>query len=291
MKVPAHITSQTNNSNRTMQKNIVANQFDDADESSVEYQWDRLVPNHITPNHIPSHVPSYQSGSSYHQQLVSQHLLLQNPTPFVNTYGSCYKNPNIRDAMSVVSSDSNDEKQPITTSLSHKTIDVKLGNSSVSDDSSVENDDTPSIPSDVTENDVLCGRGKGANNFVGNRRFRDIVMRYRALYSNCARRSDKRAICNRIVEAVHARGGRFLTRNSKKGGWTTLEQEKILVKVSQALREGVAKWNKVSQKYEEAKAQQAQQAARTTNPGVAFLAEISSIHSASHSMIRPNVLR
>merc|ERR1712176_995232 len=98
-------------------------------------------------------------------------------------------------------------------------------------------------------------------------RFRDIVMRYRALYSNCARRSEKR-------------------------GWTTLDQEKILVKVSQALREGVAKWNKVSQKYEEAKAQQAQEAAiRTTNPGVAFLAEISSIHSAAHSMMRPNILR
>eukprot|EP00548_Thalassiothrix_antarctica_P005580 CAMPEP_0194132832 /NCGR_PEP_ID=MMETSP0152-20130528/3208_1 /TAXON_ID=1049557 /ORGANISM="Thalassiothrix antarctica, Strain L6-D1" /LENGTH=261 /DNA_ID=CAMNT_0038828009 /DNA_START=83 /DNA_END=868 /DNA_ORIENTATION=- len=257
---------------------IVANQFDDADESSPKNQWAELV-------HSYQHIPLS--------------ILSANPVQLANICQSSYTGYPMRDAISVVSSDSNDDIPSTITSLSPEWVNVKLANSPVSDDSSVENDNTGSaygptflIPPGVTENDVLCGRGKGANNFVGNRRFRDIVMRYRYLYSNCSRRSDKRAICNHIVEAVHAHGGRFLTRVTRKnvdnaspiGSWTTLGQEKILVKVSQALREGVAKWNKVTQKYEADKARNVE-ATRTRNPGVAFLAEISSIHSGLESTV------
>ena len=34
----------------------------------------------------------------------------------------------------------------------------------------------------LNENDVLCGRGKGPNNLIGNRRFRAIISDYRAEY-------------------------------------------------------------------------------------------------------------
>jgi hypothetical protein len=51
------------------------------------------------------------------------------------------------------------------------------------------------FPIGVNGNDVLCGRGKGANDFIGNRRFRDIVMKFRETYSASSRRSDKRNVC------------------------------------------------------------------------------------------------
>mmetsp|Transcript_29939 Transcript_29939/g.45373 ORF Transcript_29939/g.45373 Transcript_29939/m.45373 type:complete len:349 (-) Transcript_29939:92-1138(-) len=168
--------------------------------------------------------------------------------------------------------------------LRNKTISLKDVSSSETDDSSLENGNAVlvsstscgssfsagccssfSVPPGITQDDVLCGRGKGANNFIGNRRFRDVVVTYRDVYSKCTRRSEKRKICHKIVEVIRLRGGKFLTKDSKQGsgmntsmgGWIALDDEKIIVKVSQALREGVAKWNKATQRYKEVKAMKA----------------------------------
>lgn len=168
------------------------------------------------------------------------------------------------------------------TPLRNKTISLKDVSSSETDDSSLESGNAVSstscgsslsagccssfsVPPGITQDDVLCGRGKGANNFIGNRRFRDVVVTYRDVYSKCTRRSEKREICHKIVEVIRLRGGKFLTKDSKQGsemdtsmgGWIALDDEKIIVKVSQALREGVAKWNKATQRYKEAKAMKA----------------------------------
>jgi hypothetical protein len=200
------------------------------------------------------------------------------------------------DNVSVISTDTSDGKvsKPVAVDNHSKTTPVTLGNSSVSDNSTVEDDDISNadsganplfpfnFPIGVNGNDVLCGRGKGANNFIGNRRFRDIVMKFRETYTASSRRADKRNICLQIIEEVKSLGGRFLVKNEGRdrntSEWTILTGDKILVKVSQALREGVAKWNKATQKFNEAKAKQV--AALSTTPAMSLLAEISSIRPA-----------
>ena len=211
-------------------------------------------------------------------------------------------NPNTdqkhRDCVSVISTDTFAPEDKSRNSAHEamkreKTPLVSLGNSSVSDDSTDGEDEMsdqgsgPSIPfiipDGVTRDDVLCGRGKGANNFIGNRQFRDLVMHYREDYARSPRRVDKRNICLVIIATVHSRGGRFLVKTSGRGTgscaeWTVLPIDKILVKVSQALREGVGKWNKATQKFNETKARQV--ASRSTTPAMSLLAEISSIRTA-----------
>lgn len=198
------------------------------------------------------------------------------------------------DNVSVISTDTSELKVRKSDTNSSKTTPVTLGNSSVSDDSIGDDDDmsnadsgaNPAFPFNfpigVNGNDVLCGRGKGANNFIGNRRFRDIVMKFRETYSASSRRSDKRNICLQIIHEVKTRGGRFLVKNEGKNRntseWTILTGDKILIKVSQALREGAAKWNKATQKFNEAKAKEV--AALSTTPAMSLLAEISSIRPA-----------
>jgi hypothetical protein len=166
---------------------------------------------------------------------------------------------------------------------------VAVGNSSVTDDSSVENDGMSNAdasggafpfitPEGVTRNDVVCGRGKGANNFIGNRNFRDLVMHYREAYWTFPRRADKRHICYEIIDTIHSRGGRFLVKNdgsdpSNNAEWIPIPLDKILVKVSQALREGVSKWNKATQKFNESKGKVV---APSVSPAMCLLAEISS---------------
>mmetsp|Transcript_19403 Transcript_19403/g.45145 ORF Transcript_19403/g.45145 Transcript_19403/m.45145 type:complete len:274 (-) Transcript_19403:44-865(-) len=122
-----------------------------------------------------------------------------------------------------------------------------------SDDSSVEDDrstnsDTVSsslFRMGISEHDVLCGRGKGANSFIGNRRFRELVVSFRSAYVAAKKRRDKRAICEKIISIIHSRGGRFLEK--AKGSpaslaWTEITREKTLVKTSQALREAPSRF-------------------------------------------------
>jgi hypothetical protein len=65
----------------------------------------------------------------------------------------------------------------------------------------------------LTEDDVLLGRGTGSNGFKGNRRFRALAME--VLVKAKGRNTTKRAMSNAVVSMVHAKGGRFLRKLSK----------------------------------------------------------------------------
>lgn len=270
-----------------MNPSYVDNQFEDADEGTFDSEW------------LGGVAPPRDEHLQHHQLVVPAPAQQQSP------------NESPRDAVSVISSDTFHEVQVSgMMNVPFNTAHVTVCKSPVSDDSSVENDDMsahqqqipyhmPSMPNmpnsshvglnaginmpfampaGVTVEDVLCGRGKGANNFIGNRRFRELVMNFRETYANSPRRADKRSICRQIIETIHVRGGRFLAKNELTETWIELDKSKILIKVSQALREGVAKWNKATQKHHEAKAKKV--ASLSPNPAMALLAEISSIRSS-----------
>lgn len=269
-----------------MKPDIVPHQFDDADEGSAE-------------NHFLERAARFREIITPGYDHDNQSIGTRKVTPIHDDRAQCrctcgFHESENKDSASIISADSNQEDHFRTAShlqynqipervensftrndspLRNKTISVKVGNLHETDDSSLESnnvvtsssagcDSSFSVSPGISQNDVLCGRGKGANNFIGNRRFRDLVMSYRDVYSKCTRRSEKREICHNIVQAVRFRGGKFLTKDGKHrdtksspmGGWITLNDEKVIVKVSQALREGVAKWNKATQRYQEAKA-------------------------------------
>lgn len=95
------------------------------------------------------------------------------------------------------------------------------------------------------DDDVLSGRGKGPSNYIGNRRFRELVMKNRLAYSAATKRKEKKAIARQIVAIIISRGGQFLSSQSQHR-WVPLNEKKALAKVSQALREcALGKWNAV----------------------------------------------
>jgi len=98
---------------------------------------------------------------------------------------------------------------------------------------------------DPGENDVMCGRGGGTNNHVGNIRFRQLVNEHKLRYL-AAPKVDKPKVARDVVQIWRAQSppGRFLTKSSaetasksKEVLWHDVGDQKAREKASQCLRE------------------------------------------------------
>ena len=87
--------------------------------------------------------------------------------------------------------------------------------------------------------DVLCGRGGGTNNHVGNAHWRMLVAANKELYVTLPKRQ-KMLLSKSIVNAVRSQAppGRFLQKDSKTDKWYDVGDQRAQEKTSQALREG-----------------------------------------------------
>jgi len=88
-------------------------------------------------------------------------------------------------------------------------------------------------------NDILCGRGGGSQNHSGNDYYRRMISfsKYRYLSSN---KREKREIALELVSRIYTLDppGRFLEKNESDTRYNDIGEERAVVKVSQALREG-----------------------------------------------------
>jgi len=92
------------------------------------------------------------------------------------------------------------------------------------------------------KHDVLSGRGGSVNAHPGNHQFRDWVAVRRVDYNLAHSKQDKAAICREVIAQVEELGGRFLGRETPSSQfWVELDDERIMAKTSQALREGAPK--------------------------------------------------
>ena len=87
--------------------------------------------------------------------------------------------------------------------------------------------------------DVLCGRGGGTNNHIGNSHWRMLVAANKQLYITLPKRQ-KMLLSRSIVNAVRSQNppGRFLQKDSKSNQWFDVGDQRAQEKTSQALREG-----------------------------------------------------
>jgi hypothetical protein len=87
--------------------------------------------------------------------------------------------------------------------------------------------------------DVLCGRGGGTNNHIGNSHWRMLVAANKQLYITLPKRQ-KMLLSRSIVNAVRSQNppGRFLQKDSKTNKWFDVGDQRAQEKTSQALREG-----------------------------------------------------
>ena len=90
--------------------------------------------------------------------------------------------------------------------------------------------------------DVLSGRGGSVNAHPGNCQFRDWVHVRKEEYNLARSKQAKADICRDIISKVTALGGRFLTKESPSSQWwVEQDDERMMSKTSQALREGAPK--------------------------------------------------
>ena len=86
------------------------------------------------------------------------------------------------------------------------------------------------------ECDVICGRDKLCCSHVGNKRFRQLVMKHREQYQMATSRDIKAQITFQIIAYVKQQGGRFLKQDGITGVWQTVADAYAHEKVSHALR-------------------------------------------------------
>ncbi len=85
--------------------------------------------------------------------------------------------------------------------------------------------------------DVMCGRGAGTNNHVGNKTWRDMVEARKEEYHVRSNNGDKKKISGEIVEQIRGKNGRFLKLNKETGKWDDVGDKAAQEKTKQALRE------------------------------------------------------
>jgi hypothetical protein len=91
---------------------------------------------------------------------------------------------------------------------------------------------------ELSEEDVLFGRGRTHLDHLGNRRMQLLVDIHQDSYDQ-AGRDDKTEMTRRIVKIIQSKGGRFLKLAEKsQDGWVEVPDEKARGKVSHAMRDG-----------------------------------------------------
>mmetsp|Transcript_15845 Transcript_15845/g.43749 ORF Transcript_15845/g.43749 Transcript_15845/m.43749 type:complete len:689 (-) Transcript_15845:461-2527(-) len=88
---------------------------------------------------------------------------------------------------------------------------------------------------EITNDDVLLGRGGRSNHHVGNKRYREEVKNLQKWYADTADKNEKTDLSQMLVDYVHSYGGRFLEKDAN--GWYIIPNIVARRKASQALRE------------------------------------------------------
>lgn len=90
----------------------------------------------------------------------------------------------------------------------------------------------------ITDNDILPGRGNGSNNSPGNQKYRHIIKQNKVQY-DAANMKEKREIAASIFNDIKQwtpTPGRFL-KKAQENNWEELTEKKAIDKIRQSLRD------------------------------------------------------
>jgi hypothetical protein len=91
---------------------------------------------------------------------------------------------------------------------------------------------------EITDCDVLFGRGGKANHHPGNQFYLDKIKELKPLYAKCERKSEKTKVAQSVVDFInHEQKGNFLEMDEETGRWFIAANKAARTKASQALRD------------------------------------------------------
>ena len=89
--------------------------------------------------------------------------------------------------------------------------------------------------------DILCGRGRGAWNHTGNRRFKTFVNAHAQQYASSKTKMDKGALVASMVDKLREEGVLFVRKDTKTQTWYDIGEYQAREKTSHAIRDTVYK--------------------------------------------------
>lgn len=123
---------------------------------------------------------------------------------------------------------------------------------------------------EISQNDVLCGRGGLTNHHPGNVFFRRLVRMKQESYLLASKR-EKAGVAKEIVESIRnlSPKGRFLKKDPQNPGhWIEIGDRKAREKTSQALREGAPELREGLQSNEQQESSKQKQMVAHNQPAV-----------------------
>jgi hypothetical protein len=129
-----------------------------------------------------------------------------------------------------------------TATITTRPITPDYNNNSDNDN---DNGDSNRVYKELTDNDVVFGRGGKANHHIGNIRYRNEIQRLEKLYKSALTRSEKEYIVDTFVQCIQqssdvgtaTRTTNFLEKDKDKDNWFVVDDDIVRRKVHQALRE------------------------------------------------------
>ena len=89
------------------------------------------------------------------------------------------------------------------------------------------------------ELDILCGRGRGAWNHAGNRRFKTFINAHAKQYASAKTKMDKGALVASMVDKLREEGVLFVRKDTKTQTWYDIGEYQAREKTSHAIRDTV----------------------------------------------------
>jgi len=136
-------------------------------------------------------------------------------------------------------------KDSTSTYYSQSQPTCKTDTQNVISDRKIQSDLIANPITEISSNDVLCGRGKGPCNYQGNIQFRHLIKTYQLIYLYCRKRMQKYHLCCLIFDKIKSMKppGRFLQKIDRDECdiYKEIDSQKAMLKIGQALREGVTK--------------------------------------------------
>jgi hypothetical protein len=95
-----------------------------------------------------------------------------------------------------------------------------------------------------TNDDIICGRGRGAWTNPGNVKFKKVIEDNLQRYSDACRRKEKSLVIDSVVNTMLSRGARFVKQENKC--WYDISKKEAREKTAHAIRDFQSRWKKSS---------------------------------------------
>ena len=143
------------------------------------------------------------------------------------------------------------------------------------------------------EHDVLSGRGGGINAHAGNVVFREWVRVRKNEYNLAPTKAEKTRVAQEVIDLVRGQDppGRFLQKDTAyvgtgAGWWIEIDEERVMAKTSQALREG-APQIRAAHRQEPSKTKSGRKSVRKMAPSP-FVKSSTNHSNSTAATVRPN---